>query len=109
MIRTIENEALEIIEELLDTIGWLGGDSYEMECIEPSIKKAEDFVYKHKEQIADSKIPRFIESKIGIYTTKDNKGKIIRAVNRRNAKNILGVDVNKVKCIRAPIGHYQNL
>ena len=36
-------EASEIINELLDTISWLGGNAYEMDCINSVRNRAEEF------------------------------------------------------------------
>ena len=43
----MEKEAIEIIEDLIETILWLGGDAYEMEAVTPSIEKAREFIEKY--------------------------------------------------------------
>jgi hypothetical protein len=47
LMKTTLNEALEIIDDLLETINWLGGDAYEMDAINDSVDKAQRFFDAH--------------------------------------------------------------
>lgn len=42
------NEALEVIDNLLGTISWLGGDSYEMEATAKSTNAGYEFLQQHR-------------------------------------------------------------
>ena len=46
-VKTFRDEALEIIQQLLATIDWLGGDAYENEATAEQRNKAEEFLDKH--------------------------------------------------------------
>lgn len=96
-----KDEALKIIDELLETISWLGGDSYEMDFISETVNKASKFLEDNRPKV---KVPLFKTdySNLGIYTSKDNTGRIVRAVNRSNASRILGLGKKHLKCIKVP-------
>ena len=87
----MKTECIEIIEELLECISWLGGDSYEVECAENMCKNAYDFLEKHKQP----EIEKPIESKrfpeyYNIYKSRLSNN-IVIAKNKKHAKNLLNV------------------
>ena len=55
-------DAIEIIRELLETIDWLGGDSYEVECAENMTKRANQFLVKYNPIIMTENMDRTNEN-----------------------------------------------
>ena len=97
-----KEEALLIISDLLDNIGWLGGDSYEMEAIENSTNIAQDFLDKHKtikEDTSDLKLKHMTGGSFGIYCHKERQ---VEACNKKVAAKYMGVSPNSVRCIKEP-------
>jgi len=105
-MKTELKEACQVIEDLLDTINWLGGDAYEMECIQPSVDSGLEFLHKvgHKtqDQIEREEEKRRREEHLGVYCLRSKPSMTIRARCKREAKNRLGVSVKKVKCLQLP-------
>jgi len=100
-----KEEALLIISDLLDTIGWLGGDAYEMEAIEKATKIAQDFLDKHKtikEDTPDLKLKHMTGSSFGIYCHKHDGKRQVEACNKKVAAKYMGVSKRSVRCIKEP-------
>ena len=94
-------EALKHINTLYEVMGWLGGDSYEMECVENATKEINEFVKRHT-PIKNPEPFDIMDTKDGVYCLRNNKSIMTRAKNKYNAKNILGVSVKDVLCIKKP-------
>lgn len=100
-MKTFKDEALEIIESLLDTISWLGGDPYEVECAENMTKEAYDFIKKHKPTPVVIEKDR-TDCMNGLYCLHSDWSRKIEASNKRRAAKLFGVGVGAVKCIIIP-------
>ena len=91
-----KQEALNIINELIQTINWLGGDGYEMDAISPVLRQAENFLEKHEE-----KKPVPVEIKYNhwnnLYFDLDNPENKVYAKNKKHARNLLNIPRNRVK------------
>jgi hypothetical protein len=100
-MKNFKDEAIELIESLLETIGWLGGDSYEVECAENMTKEAREFIKKHKPQPIIIEKDR-TDSRNGLYCLYGDETIKIEAVNKNNAANKLSVGRVQVKCLVIP-------
>lgn len=100
-------EALEIINDLLETISWLGGDAYEQEAIESSVTKAYSFLEKHNYNNKDTiTLEESTPIYYGFYCLKDNENKKVTAANKKHARNLLKTTMNNVKCLEPPKPKY---
>ncbi len=100
-IEILKDEAIDIIESLLETISWLGGDGYEVECAENMTKEAHAFIEKYKPKPISIEKGR-TDSKNGLYCLQGDENIKIEAVNSRNAANKLRVGKAKIKCLIIP-------
>jgi hypothetical protein len=96
----LENEAVEIIESLMEHINWLGGDAYEVEAGDSVLTQASKFIKEHSDPKPEKSI--YIDKTMGIYCIKGLPETKVYAKNRRNAKNILRVGLSKISCIKVP-------
>ena len=95
-------QALFIIEKANFVIDYLGGDSYEMEATEKIRNEINDFLDKHKTKEEIKPVDN-ISFALGYYIDRNSPERgIIKAVNKRNAKNIFNIPICNVKCIKQP-------
>lgn len=98
---SFKENALYIIGDLLETINWLGGDTYEMESIEKSTKDAHDFINQHKPPEKDEpELPDNVNN--GLYCLRNDELTTVKARNKRYAATELGVGKQKVRCLVEP-------
>jgi hypothetical protein len=95
--------ALDIIEDLLETISWLGGDAYEMEATKESRNTAYDFINLHRSRV-ESTIGIVFDQNIrmGLYCLKSDENITVKAMNRKIAAKYLGVGKKSIKVIEVP-------
>jgi hypothetical protein len=92
-----KEQSLEIISTLLETINWLGGNSYEMECIQADVEKATKFLNEHKPEVITEESPEnhfppnHSSFKLGLYCYKLDKTKTVEAQNKHHARNLLRI------------------
>lgn len=99
------DESIKIIEELLDCIGWLGGDSYETEAAQQMCKNAHDFLAKHKMPEINHNIPLGYEPPVKlpynhlVFIFRDDPIRFILARNKHEARNKSGTTMKNLKCV----------
>jgi hypothetical protein len=99
------NESIEIINELLECINWLGGDAYEVECTDDMTRNAYKFLeqFKDKEDSAIKETHGITEIKLchseGVYKMRDNDDKWVVAHNKKHAANLLRTQPKKTVCV----------
>ena len=98
---SIKDKAIEIIESLLETIGWLGGDSYEMECVENMTKEAHEFLREHKPEPIIIEKDR-TDSMNGLYCLHGDETKKVEASNKKEAANKFNVGKGQIQCLVIP-------
>ena len=96
-----KEEALLIISDLLDTIGWLGGDAYEMEAIKNETNIAQIFLDKHK-TIKEDTSGNLTGSRFGLYCHIRDGKRQVGACNKKLAAKYMGVSPHSVRCIKEP-------
>ena len=95
-------EALKHMESLMGAISWVGGDSYEVECVNNMTEDAYNFFEKHSPPPPqDPGFPE-VDRKLGKYHLRSNLDKHVFAFNKRHAKNLLGVSIKEIICTKPP-------
>jgi hypothetical protein len=101
-------EALDVIDDLLQTISWLGGDAYEMEATAKSTDAGYAFLEKHRPPVPE---PEPVSPQITHPTWNENtyvlrseqhleNARKVYAWNKKIARKLLGVSEGEVICIQ---------
>jgi hypothetical protein len=98
--------ALECIEKLNEALSWVGGDSYEVECVANMTEGVDAFLSRHRPppENIDTSEP---DKRLGKYALRENLKRTVYANNKRHAKNLLGVSLKNVICLEPPLSRLQ--
>ncbi len=105
-------EACEVIEDLINTVNWLGGDPYEVDCTQPHVQKALKFIhnldYKTQEEKEEEEREKNEKTRLGLYVLKSDPDTIAWARSRYVARHMLHARLQKIKCLKKPGVIYGN-
>ena len=101
-------EALDVIESLLETISWLGGDPYEMDAVEKDVECARSFLTKHRPSIeVVDELAEYGESPWkpinGIYCLRSDHSVTVTANNKVSAAKKMKIGKEQLLCLTPPI------